>query len=116
MTPAEFNNIHTLIRKLIGHFSLFLVTGLFGALVLRSFVLQKKEKNSLKKILPSFFVLMVYGLLLAVLSEGIQISAGNRGPSWNDVGIDFEEYVLPILILLAVILIRTFRKKTKTAG
>lgn len=115
LTPAEFNRINAFVRKFVGHFSLFLLTGLSGALVLCSFFL-KTHGDSLFKTFLGFSVLLIYGLVLASVSEGFQIFAGGRGPSWNDVGIDFSGYALSVLVFLAIYALFVFYRKKKTGA
>ena len=112
LASADFDQINHLVRKIIGHFSLFLVTGLFGALSLFFFLFKGRERKALYTSL-SFTLLLVYGFLLAVLSEIAQIFAGNRGPSWNDVGIDFSGYASAVVIFLIIYLAITFSKAKK---
>ena len=112
LASADFDQINHLVRKIIGHFSLFLVTGLFGALSLFFFLFKGKERKALYASL-SFTLLLVYGFLLAVLSEIAQIFAGNRGPSWDDVGIDFSGYASAVVIFLIIYLAITFSKAKK---
>lgn len=111
MDATKFDNINHIVRKLIGHFGSFLVTAVFGVLSIYFFFVKNKS------IYISLSVLLVYGLLLAMLSEFLQIFAGNRGPSWNDVGIDYGGYALGFIctMLIAILIkqIRNRRKKTE---
>lgn len=93
-----FNNINHWVRKLIGHFGVFLVTAVFGILSIYFFFFDEGKK---KYILSS--VVLVFGLILAMLSELLQIDAGNRGPSWNDVGIDFSGYALGAFLTFVIV-------------
>lgn len=109
MDATKFDNINHIVRKLIGHFGSFLVTAVFGVLSICFFFVKNKS------IYISLGVVLIYGLILAMLSEFLQIFAGNRGPSWNDVGIDYGGYALGfVCTLLLVILIKQIRKKHTT--
>ncbi len=107
MEGERFDNINYIVRKAIGHFGSFCLTAVFGVLTCFFF---------LKKKIP-FWVGMasslVYGLLLAMLSELLQIFTSNRGPSWNDVGIDFFGYSVgfAVTFLIAFFIHRTLSKR-----
>ena len=82
ITVSVFDTFHTLIRKGLGHFSLFLVLGfgLFGTF----FLLIKPRWVSLPLSLLSAFV-------VAGISEMFQLPVFTSGryATWTDVGIDF---------------------------
>lgn len=82
ITVSVFDTFHTLIRKGLGHFSLFLVLGfgLFGT----SFLLIKPRWASLPLSLLSAFV-------VAGISEMFQLPVFTSGryATWPDVAIDF---------------------------
>lgn len=82
ITVSVFDTFHTLIRKGLGHFSLFLVLGfgLFGTF----FLLIKPRWASLPLSLLSAFV-------VAGISEMFQlpVSTSGRYATWQDVAIDF---------------------------
>jgi len=78
--------------KFVGHFLLFLATGLFSAL----FLSQYKEKHALR-----VAIFLCYGLVLASLGEVIQIFVPGRNPALGDVILNFWAYTsLPTLWLL----------------
>ena len=107
MDATKFDNINYIVRKLIGHFGSFLVTGVFGILSIYFFFIKDKY------IYIAITCTLVYGLILAMLSEFLQIFAGNRGPSWNDVGIDFAGYFIGALITFGIFFIVKKVKKNK---
>lgn len=110
MDGKKFDHINYIVRKLIGHFGVFLVTAVFGILTVYFFV----GKDKLRYLLS--FVTLVIGLIVAMLSEYLQINAGDRGPSWNDVGIDFSGYALGAIItfLVCFFVVLHQRKKKKS--
>lgn len=106
MDGVRFDRINYLIRKLIGHFGSFLVTAVFGILTVFFFVEPRKRR------LIFSLIILIYGLVLAMLSEFLQIFAGSRGPSFMDVGIDFAGYFIGALLTFIVCFF-LFRRKGK---
>lgn len=106
MDGVRFDRINYLIRKLIGHFGSFLVTAVFGILTVFLFSKETKRRSLLS------LAILIYGFVLAMLSEFLQIFAGNRGPSFTDVGIDFSGYFIGALLTFLLCLF-LFRKKDK---
>jgi hypothetical protein len=89
LSAQEQTSIVGVGAKLLGHFGLFLLTGLFSGLFLASF------PNLGKWTLP---ILMAYSLLLASLGEIIQIFSAGRSPTLHDVFLDLTGFWLPILL------------------
>lgn len=81
------------VRKFIGHFSLFLLTGLFGYLTFR-------ERMKIKKAVA---VNTIYGTCLAVGSELLQLIPIDRACAFTDMLIDTMGYILGMLIIIIVI-------------
>lgn len=92
------------VRKLVGHFGLFMVMSLFGTLTYLFFI---------KKKYISYPVSIFVSFVLACLSEFIQIYAGSRGPSFKDVGIDMLGASIPFVIILIIDLIIYLVKSKK---
>ena len=78
------------IRKSIGHFSLFMVDGMFIYLTLYFFL---RDKNNVKKWLFALIIVFT-GLFLAGLSELIQHFVPSRYGSITDVLVDLVGFVL----------------------
>ena len=95
---------HTYVRKIIGHFSLFLVLAIFATIVY--YRLAEMIKPS-KKVLLGTTLSLGAGLLTAGLSEFFQsgIFVSGRGPSLTDVGIDFLGFILGTAIYLIIYVI-----------
>ena len=111
MDAEKYDSLNGIIRKLIGHFGAFLVTGVFGILTAYFFFFKGKMKYI------SLAIFLVYGLLLAILSEVLQIFAGSRTPAWSDVGIDFSGYAIGAIVtfgILLLIYVKTKRKEIST--
>lgn len=99
------------VRKTIGHFSLFAVTGLLSL----GFIFLTFSKASHQYI--ALGVSSVIGFFVAMGSEFIQLFTAGRYGAWSDVGIDTAGYMTSILIaaltLGIILLVRHFRKKKK---
>lgn len=96
------------IRKLVGHFGLFFIDGIFVTLSLYIY-LNNKDWNR-----KPFFILfsLVFGLFLAFLTENIQTLLPGRSGELRDSMIDFSGYVLSSLIVSLCILF-IIRKKNR---
>ena len=99
-----------LVRKLIGHFSCFLVDG-----VLTTLVVLMSFKNKLKNIFLTL-ISVGFGVTLAGLTEIIQIFIPGRVGSIVDVFYDSIGYIIGAFILyLAYSLIITRKKEKESA-
>ena len=80
---------HSVIRKLIGHFLLFGLSGLFTTLtfVMNDFLMEKlKWKNVI--------IILLFGLVLALVSELIQYFVPGRYGVLTDALIDYSGYII----------------------
>lgn len=105
----NINNIEAFsyfIRKLVGHFSLFLLDGIFVGLTFYLFLMYKKSLNFW---CVTLFIFLI-GLLVASISEAIQLGIPGRIGTINDVLIDMAGYAVS-LIALFIIFFFTLRKK-----
>ncbi len=96
-----------MIRKLVGHFGLFLITSLNSILMIVTYKKDYKGK---------YFLLIsssVIGILVAFLSEYVQSFADNRGPSLNDALIDMGGYFIPVLVYLSINIFVYFKDKKR---
>lgn len=103
---AELDNLHMLIRKMIGHFGIFLLDGVLGILTIKSWL----KVNAL----PQLWITLGIGLGVASLSEIIQLFAPERGPSVYDVFLDFSGYILGVLVVLVIINLLNKKPKPTT--
>ena len=108
ITKDNFDSFSFSFRKLVGHFGIFVFSGLFGSW---TFLLGFNHIKNKKY----FFVIsssILHGLLLAFLSEFVQIFVNGRSGNIKDVGIDFSGYILGLLLLIFIaFLIHKFQKK-----
>ena len=111
--PGAINdgNIDTFsgfIRKAVGHFGLFMVSGLLTSLaVYLSFKPMKWYKHYLLVIIG-----LSFGLLMGIITEVIQLNIEGRSGEFTDVLIDFSGYLVGTFIV-GLILFLTFRKRNK---
>jgi len=78
------------IRKIVGHFALFVLDGLLTLVTI-----QEISKNS--RFARFYWVIsfsLLFGLFIAGLSEIIQLFTPGRFGSWVNVGIDFSGFAL----------------------
>ena len=107
MESKKFDIINNVIRKLVGHFGAFLLTGVSGILTAYFFFFKGKKKYR------SSIIILLYGLLLAILSEVFQIFAGSRTPAWSDVGIDYAGYALGAILTFIIVFLVYIKTKPK---
>ena len=108
ITPQNFDSFAFSIRKLVGHFGIFVVSGIFGTCTF-SFLFCGL-KSYLKTIVSSSS--LTHGLFVAFCSEIIQKFVSGRSGNFTDVLIDFSGYLLGFLLTFVVLLL-VLRKKQK---
>ena len=92
---------HSAIRKIVGHFLLFGLSGIFTTL---TFVINDYLMDKLKW--KSIIIILSIGLLVALVSELIQYFVPGRYGVLTDVLIDYSGYILfSGIVYLAYILI-----------
>ena len=102
-----WNKLNRFARKIIGHFSLFLVTGIFGILTLISY----REK------IKYFYALLInscYGFLLGGISELLQLIPEGRACQFKDVLIDTLGYFIGTCIVLIILVVAKKCKNNKS--
>lgn len=102
ITEANFPRFAFDIRKLFGHFGLFAVSGVFSTWAFYLFVYDKKIGYFLFEIL----ITLLFGFLMACLSEFLQVFTDGRTGAWKDVGIDISGYFIGVLLVILILLIR----------
>ena len=97
-------SFHTYVRKLVGHFSLFLVLAIFSAVVY--YRLASILKPSKKTLLGTGLSLSA-GFITASISELLQsgLFTVNRGPSIADALLDFLGFIIGTAIYLIIYII-----------
>ena len=108
-TPVTPNmTFGKLIRKIFGHFSLFAVDG--AVTFFYFYFLDESTKHKYKYLL--FFLSLVMGILLAVITESLQLIIPGRVGDIVDILIDIGGYLFGVGIpMLIVFLIYQHKKK-----
>ena len=88
IVPDE--NFHHIVRKLVGHFSLYVVNGILTTLAI---YYSLKYKDAYKTNL-FLIIYLLLGALLAALSEFVQLLAANRGFAFVDMLINYSGFFL----------------------
>ena len=110
VTPENHDSFATFIRKLFGHFGLFVISGLLSSLAIYfAFNPQRWSKYYLLIIIS-----LAFGLSMGILTELIQLNVPGRSGQFTDVLIDFGGYLLGFSIIL-LILFLIIRKQNKKA-
>ena len=109
VTPENHNAFATFIRKSLGHFGLFVVSGIFSSLAIYYIF---KDFKLIKHFLNTIFALS-FGLIVATTTEIIQLNVPERSGEFTDVLIDYSGYLLGAFLvgLVLFLVIRHQRKK-----
>lgn len=106
INETNIDSFSSFIRKFVGHFSLFMVSGFLTNLSIKFIYYDYKQK------FYGFIIIScISGLFLAILTEFIQIFVPGRSGQISDVAIDFLGYFVSILIIGIIVYIR-MRKRT----
>lgn len=100
-------NFPYIVRKVIGHFGMFLILGIFSTFTY-FFYLNKKHK------VLDPVINFSSGLLIAFITELLQMITIDRYGAFQDVMIDYAGFVISsIIITVALLIIRIILKKKK---
>jgi len=102
ITPEYFPKFAFNLRKAVGHFGLFALSGGFTTWSLYLFVKDKKIGYFLWQLLMTFG----FGISLAALTEIVQIGVDGRAGTFADVGIDSLGYFIGVFLVFLILLIR----------
>ena len=110
INSSNYDSFSSFIRKFVGHFSLFGLSGVFTTLSFKFFYYDKKQKFS-------FFIIFsgISGIFLAILSELIQKFVPGRSGEVLDVLIDLAGYFIGLLVIVLIVYLlkRNTTKKEK---
>ena len=98
----DYDTLHLITRKLVGHYGYNLIIGLFGYLTIYSF--KGIGKNTL-------LISLIMGLFVAVSGELLQYIPANRGPNFIDMMINYGGEVSGILLVLLIIIVINKKKQ-----
>ena len=109
ITSDNHDSFVSFIRKAFGHFGLFLISGFFTSLALFLIINPFNDKKYYRIIL----IALSSGLLLALLTETIQLYVPGRSGELTDVLIDFGGYLLgfSVIFLILFLIIRHINKQ-----
>ena len=102
VTSANFEQFSFFLRKAVGHFGLFVFSGVFSSWATYLFSKDTKVGYFLSQATMD----LSFGFVVATLSEFIQIFTDGRSGAWADVGIDFSGFFLGFLIIFLIFLLR----------
>ncbi len=98
---VSYDEVHFVVRKVIGHFGLFLLCGIFGLLTFYSFT----SRN-----LKALYWTMIIGIGVAICSEMLQLFADGRSCEFKDMLIDSLGYLSGTIICLSFLIIINNKK------
>ena len=101
ITPKNFEKFAFDLRKLVGHYGLFVMSGGFSTWSLYLFVKDKKVGYFLWQ----FLITSGFGILMALVSEFAQIFVEGRTGAWADVGIDVGGYFTGVFLVFLIFLL-----------
>lgn len=113
VTPENHDSFASFIRKLFGHFGLFIISGLLSSLAIYfAFNPLKWSKYWLLIVIS-----LAFGLMMGIATELIQLNVPGRSGEFKDVLIDFGGYLFGFLIILLILflIIRKQNIKHQTA-
>jgi len=102
ITPQNFDKFAFNVRKVVGHFLLFALSGGFTTWAEYLFLKNTKLGYFLWQLLLTFG----FGFLLALTTEFAQSFVVGRTGAWADVGIDVLGYFIGVLPVILILLIR----------
>ena len=102
ITPTNFPTFAFNLRKAVGHFGLFALSGGFTSWALYLFVKETKVNWFVYQLSMS----LGFGLLLALITELTQIFVDGRYGSFADIGIDFGGYFLGVFLVFLILFLK----------
>ena len=109
VTPENHDSFATFIRKLFGHFGLFVISGLLSSLAIYLSLNPQKWSKYYWLIIIS----LGFGLFMGSLTEIIQLNVPGRSGQFTDVLIDFGGYLLGFLLILLILFLIIRKQNTK---
>lgn len=109
ITEANHESFASFIRKAFGHFGLFVISGLLSPLAIYLVINPFKwSKHYLNVIIG-----LSFGLMIASITEIIQLNVPGRSGEFTDVLIDFSGYLVGALIVGLILFLILRRQKCK---
>ena len=109
ITEANHESFASFIRKAFGHFGLFVISGLLSPLAIYLVINPFKwSKHYLNVIIG-----LSFGLMIAAITEIIQLNVPGRSGEFTDVLIDFSGYLVGALIVGLILFLILRKQKCK---
>lgn len=109
ITEANHDSFASFIRKAFGHFGLFVISGLLSPLAIYLVINPFKwSKHYLNVIIG-----LSFGLMIAAITEIIQLNVPGRSGEFTDVLIDFSGYLVGALIVGLILFLILRKQKCK---
>ncbi len=108
INASNYDAFSGFIRKAVGHFGLFVISGLLTSISLYFWLKDLRWYKFYYGIIISFS----FGVLLASITEIIQLNVPNRSGEFTDVLIDSSGYLLGLGIIVIIVFL-VIRHKTK---
>lgn len=109
ITEANHESFASFIRKAFGHFGLFVISGLLSPLAIYLVINPFKwSKHYLNVIIG-----LSFGLMIAAITEIIQLNVPGRSGEFADVLIDFSGYLVGALIVGLILFLILRKQKCK---
>ena len=102
ITPKNFDKFAFDVRKVIGHFMLFALSGGFTTWSIYLFLKNTKVGYFLWQLLFTF----AFGFSLALITEFAQLFVDGRSGAWLDVGIDSGGYFCGVFLVILILLLK----------
>ena len=112
ITDSNYGQFASFVRKAIGHFGLFMFSGLLSTLAFHLVLnLFKWTKYYLQIIIA-----LAFGLTIAIVTEIIQLNVPGRSGEFTDVLIDYSGYLLGFLIIFLILFFIIKKQKRHQAS
>ena len=109
VTESNYPSFATFIRKALGHFGLFMINGILSPWAI--YLALNPLKSSRYWILITYA--LEFGLLIALITETIQLNVAGRSGELRDVLIDYGGYFLGFSIIFFILLPISIKKYKK---
>ena len=102
INAENFGTFVKYIRKIVGHFALFALSGGFTTWSIYLFFKETKFAYFLWQLLFTFS----FGLALSLITEFVQLFADGRSGAWGDVGIDIGGYFCGVFLVILILFLK----------
>lgn len=110
INETNFDAFAAIIRKLAGHFGIFVADAFFSTYAFHLFLKKELKHRNIIFIGGS----AIFGSIIASVSELVQIFTPQRYGSWLDILIDFSGYLLGLLFIISSLIFFNQIKFQKT--